>query len=160
MVLRELEFFADSYILSRCSKSTGPLSYASKLLSDMNDLPETEESLIPKVEYLLSPDSPSMAEHLGITLEVLKRDKVVGSLPVSSKTMQPFGILHGGASVALAETLASIGAWLNVDESRYNVVGCEINANHLRAVRKGSVRGTATPILEAMLKLSQRSCNQ
>ena len=60
--------------------------------------------------------------------------------------LQPFGLLHGGASLALAETVASIGAWMNVDRDKFNVVGIEINANHVRAVRDGVVTGTALPV--------------
>jgi uncharacterized protein (TIGR00369 family) len=65
---------------------------------------------------------------------------------VDDRTRQPFGILHGGASVALAETVASIAATLNVDLERFYVVGLEINANHIKAKRGGTVTGTATPI--------------
>src|SRR5699024_7906651 len=69
------------------------------------------------------------------------------SMPVDENTIQPFGILHGGASVALAESVASIGAWLNVEDDSKMAVGVEINANHIRAMQKGtSVICTATPI--------------
>lgn len=71
---------------------------------------------------------------------------LVAAMPLSEKTRQSIGILHGGASLALAETVASIGAWLNVDETKYVVVGLEINANHIRPVSKGEVFATATPI--------------
>ena len=67
-------------------------------------------------------------------------------MPVDERTRQPFGILHGGASVALAETLGSIAAGLVVDPDKYVVVGQEINANHVRAVRDGFVIGTARPL--------------
>lgn len=68
-------------------------------------------------------------------------------MPVNENTIQPFGILHGGASVALAETLVSIGAWLNIDENKKSAVGIEINANHIRAVKKGgTVIGTGRPV--------------
>ena len=66
-------------------------------------------------------------------------------MPVDDRTRQPFGILHGGASVALAETVASLGAVMNVDLEKASAVGLEINANHLRAKRDGVVRATATP---------------
>jgi uncharacterized protein (TIGR00369 family) len=65
---------------------------------------------------------------------------------VEPRTHQPFGLLHGGASVALAETVASVGAWLHIDPAREAAVGLEINANHLRGVREGLVTATATPI--------------
>ena len=73
-------------------------------------------------------------------------DRVVATMPVQAKVHQPFGLLHGGASVALAETVASLGAYLNVMDSGMGAVGLEINANHLRAKRDGIVTATATPI--------------
>jgi 1,4-dihydroxy-2-naphthoyl-CoA hydrolase len=76
----------------------------------------------------------------------LTASRVVATMPVDDRTRQSQGLLHGGASVALAETLASLGSITNVDQQRFTVVGLEINANHIRAKRKGIVRGTATPI--------------
>ena len=76
----------------------------------------------------------------------LGRERVVATMPVELRTHQPFGLLHGGASVALAETVASIGGWLRVDRTRFAVVGLEINANHLRALRTGRVTAVATPL--------------
>jgi 1,4-dihydroxy-2-naphthoyl-CoA hydrolase len=73
-------------------------------------------------------------------------DRVVATMPVQAKVHQPFGLLHGGASVALAETVASLGAYLNVMDSGMGAVGLEINANHLKAKRDGIVTATATPI--------------
>jgi 1,4-dihydroxy-2-naphthoyl-CoA hydrolase len=73
-------------------------------------------------------------------------DRVVATMPVQAKVHQPFGLLHGGASVALAETVASLGAYLNVMDSGMTAVGLEINANHLRGKRDGMVTATATPI--------------
>jgi 1,4-dihydroxy-2-naphthoyl-CoA hydrolase len=78
-------------------------------------------------------------------LEVVK-DRVVAQMPVQPKVHQPFGLLHGGASVALAETVASLGAYINVMESGMNAVGLEINANHLRGKRDGIVTATALPL--------------
>jgi len=78
--------------------------------------------------------------------EKFYEDEVVGTMPVDARTRQPFGFLHGGASLVLAESLASVGSWLNIDASVHAAVGLEINANHLRPVREGKVRGTATPI--------------
>ncbi len=66
-------------------------------------------------------------------------------MPVDDRTRQPFGLLHGGASVLLAETLGSVGANMCVDDSKYLCVGQEINANHVRAARTGIVTGTARP---------------
>jgi len=90
--------------------------------------------------------SRGLATVLGIELVELTAARVVATMPVDERTRQPFGLLHGGASVALAETLASLGAIMNVDRERFSAVGVEINANHIRAKRDGVVRGTATPI--------------
>ena len=86
-----------------------------------------------------------LADRLGIEVIELTRERVVATMPVDDRTRQPFGILHGGASVALAETVASLGAVMNVDLEKSSAVGLEINANHLRAKRDGVVRATATP---------------
>ena len=83
---------------------------------------------------------------LGIEVVEATRERVVARMPVGPRVHQPFGLLHGGASVALAETVASTGAWMNVDQATEIVVGIEINANHLRAVRDGEVTATATPL--------------
>lgn len=83
---------------------------------------------------------------LGIEIIELTKNRVVATMPVTSKVHQPFGLLHGGASVALAETVASTAAWMNVDQSRERVVGLEINANHLRSKQDGMVTATATPM--------------
>lgn len=87
-----------------------------------------------------------MAEHLGIELTLLTPDKVVGTMPVDDRTRQPFGLLHGGASAALAETVASLGAFMNVDPATQAAVGVELNANHLRGKTDGMVTATATPL--------------
>lgn len=81
----------------------------------------------------------TLLEALGIEITELGEGRVVATMPVDHRTHQPFGILHGGASVALAETVASIGAYALVDQETENVVGLEINANHIRAVRSGTV---------------------
>lgn len=88
----------------------------------------------------------NLGDTLGITIVELTPQRVVATMPVDERTRQPFGILHGGASVALAETVASIAGTMNVDLEKYIVVGVEINANHLRAKKDGVVTGTATPI--------------
>lgn len=87
-----------------------------------------------------------MFEILGIEFTELGPDYIAARMPVDSRTMQPFRLLHGGASVALAETLGSVGALMVVDAARMQVVGQEINANHIRGVRGGQVTGTARPI--------------
>jgi 1,4-dihydroxy-2-naphthoyl-CoA hydrolase len=88
----------------------------------------------------------TMVGVLGIEIVELSRDKVVATMPVHNPTRQPFGLLHGGASVALAETVASIGSWNLIDQERQMAVGLEINANHLRSKRDGIVTATGTPV--------------
>jgi 1,4-dihydroxy-2-naphthoyl-CoA hydrolase len=83
---------------------------------------------------------------LGIVFTEIGEDFLRGIMPVDERTMQPYGLLHGGASVALAETLGSMGAAMSVDTAEYQVVGQEINANHVRAARRGVVTGTARPV--------------
>jgi 1,4-dihydroxy-2-naphthoyl-CoA hydrolase len=83
---------------------------------------------------------------LEISILEATMDRVVATMPVQAKVHQPFGLLHGGASVALAETVASLGAYLNVMDSGMGAVGLEINANHLRGKKDGIVTATATPI--------------
>lgn len=84
--------------------------------------------------------------HLGIELVEAGNDYLKGRMPVDQRTKQPGGVLHGGASVVLAETLASWASTFTVDRSRYYCVGLEINANHVRAAKDGFVYGTARPI--------------
>jgi 1,4-dihydroxy-2-naphthoyl-CoA hydrolase len=83
---------------------------------------------------------------LGILFTEIGADFVRGTMPVDTRTVQPYGLLHGGASVALAETLGSMGAAMCVDADEYQVVGQEINANHVRAARSGLVTGTARAV--------------
>jgi 1,4-dihydroxy-2-naphthoyl-CoA hydrolase len=87
----------------------------------------------------------NMPLHLGIEFTELGPDFLRGRMPVNERTRQPYGILHGGASVALAETLGSVAAGLVVDSDKHRVVGQEINANHVRAVSEGFVIGTTRP---------------
>lgn len=88
----------------------------------------------------------TLLEVLGIELEEIGDDFLSGTMPVDHRTMQPFGILHGGASVALAETLGSIAAGLVIDQEKQIAVGLDINANHLRPVSSGKVKGVAKAI--------------
>ena len=88
----------------------------------------------------------TMVEHVDIQITEVGEDFLRGTMPVDHRTVQTMGILHGGASVVLAETLGSIAANLCVDQSRQACVGQEINANHLRPVASGLVTGTARPI--------------
>lgn len=100
----------------------------------------------PDVALLNARSRGSAVETLGIELTELGDDYLRGRMPVDHRTLQPFGILHGGASVLLAETLGSIAGNLCVDPDTSRVVGLEINANHLHAVRSGWVTGTARPV--------------
>ncbi len=87
----------------------------------------------------------TLIEHLGIQIVEIRDDALVGRMPVDHRTVQPAGVLHGGASVALAETLASWAGYLAVDRERFHVVGQEINANHIRPISSGWVTATVTP---------------
>ena len=98
------------------------------------------------LERLKATGAKNLGETLGMKFLELTPERVSATMPVDERTRQPYGILHGGASVALAETVASVAGALNVDLDRFNVVGVEINANHIRAKRDGIVTGTATPI--------------
>jgi 1,4-dihydroxy-2-naphthoyl-CoA hydrolase len=88
----------------------------------------------------------TLVQTLGIDILEATKDRVVARMPVQARVHQPFGLLHGGASVALAETVASIGAFLNAAENGMNAVGLEINANHLRGKRDGVVTAVAVPL--------------
>jgi 1,4-dihydroxy-2-naphthoyl-CoA hydrolase len=88
----------------------------------------------------------TMGQHLGMEFIEVGEDFLKGRMPVDHRTRQPYGLLHGGASVALAETLGSVASAFVVDRSQYNAVGLEINANHLRGVREGFVTGIARPL--------------
>ena len=89
---------------------------------------------------------PTLADALGIELTALTDEYLEGRMPVDGRTHQPMGLLHGGASVALAETLGSVGAATKIDPTKQACVGLEINANHLKGVRDGHVIGRATPV--------------
>lgn len=88
----------------------------------------------------------TMVEHIGIEFTELGDNFLRGTMPVDHRTIQPMNLLHGGASMALAETLGSIAANLVVDPSTHYCVGLEINGNHTRSARSGMVTGTATPL--------------
>lgn len=87
----------------------------------------------------------SLVHHLGIVFSEIGDDFIRGTMPVDERTRQPYGLLHGGASVVLAETLGSTGASMCVDSAVSACVGQEINANHVRPARRGQVTGTARP---------------
>lgn len=88
--------------------------------------------------------------HIGALLDIqfteIGDDFISGTMPVDERTHQPAGILHGGASVVLAETLGSIASYMLIDPEKYVAVGLEVNANHLRPVKSGLVKGVCTPI--------------
>jgi len=88
----------------------------------------------------------TLIETLGIQLIEVTKEKTVATMPVDDRTRQPFGFLHGGASVALAETVASVGAFSLIDQETEACVGLEINANHLKAVKDGTVTATGVPL--------------
>jgi 1,4-dihydroxy-2-naphthoyl-CoA hydrolase len=88
----------------------------------------------------------TMGAHLGVEITDIGPDWLEARMPVDGRTMQPDRILHGGASVALAETLGSVGGSMCVDRARFQIVGQEINANHLRPATGGHVTGRAAPI--------------
>jgi len=88
----------------------------------------------------------TLTRHIGIEITEIGADYLRGTMPVDERTKQPAGILHGGASVALAETLGSMAANMCVDRDTTLCVGLEINANHVRAARDGVVTGTARPL--------------
>jgi 1,4-dihydroxy-2-naphthoyl-CoA hydrolase len=83
---------------------------------------------------------------LGIDILEMSADRVVATMPVDERTHQPFGILHGGASIALAETVASLGAANRIDREKFVAVGQEINGNHLRPKSEGIVTATGVPV--------------
>ena len=88
----------------------------------------------------------TMVSTLGIEITDFGDEHISGKMPVDDRTKQPFGLLHGGASAAFAETLGSIGAGSQVDLEQYSVVGIELSSSHLKAVKNGWVYGKATPI--------------
>jgi len=98
------------------------------------------------LEHLNGWSRNTLMEALGIRLTAIGDDWLQGTLPVDHRTHQPYGLLHGGASVALAETLGSTAAMLTLDAEKERAVGLDINANHVRGVTSGSVTGTARPL--------------
>ncbi|MET0231057.1 MAG: hotdog fold thioesterase [Rhodanobacteraceae bacterium] len=98
------------------------------------------------LERINSWNANSMVEHLGMQITEVGDDFLRGTMPVDARTKQPFGLLHGGASVALAESLGSLAGTLCIDANEQMAVGLDINANHVRAVTGGIVTGTARPL--------------
>ncbi|OAT32730.1 YdiI family protein [Buttiauxella brennerae ATCC 51605] len=87
----------------------------------------------------------NMVEHVGIVFTRITENELEATMPVDNRTRQPFGLLHGGASVVLAETLGSVAGYLCTDGEQ-KIVGLEVNANHLRSAREGIVRGVCTAV--------------
>ncbi len=102
----------------------------------------TEPYTADKLNFFTS----NMAKFIGIEFTEIGADYIKARMPVDERTKQPYGILHGGASVALAETLGSTGAHLVIDRKKYRCVGQEISANHIRPITGGWVIGTARPV--------------
>lgn len=100
----------------------------------------------PSLDQLNSTSQNTMVSYLGIEFTEIGSDYIEATMPVDHRTKQPIGLLHGGANVVLAETLGSVASSLTIDTEKYACVGLEINANHLKSVREGSVRGIAKPI--------------
>ena len=100
----------------------------------------------PDADALNSLHNDTAVSQLGIEITLVGDDFLEGRMPVDKRTLQPFGLMHGGAAVLLLETLASAAANHCVDITRQMCVGLEINCNHLRAVRQGWVRGRATAL--------------
>ena len=98
------------------------------------------------IEALNKLSKNTLSEQIGIEFTAAGEDFIEARMPVDRRTHQPFGLLHGGASVALAETLGSVAATCCVDPARQFCVGLEINANHIRGVKSGFVKGTTRPI--------------
>lgn len=98
------------------------------------------------LDYLEGLRNANMGVHIGIHFSEIGPNFLKARMPVDQRTTQPFGILHGGASCVLSETLGSVSTWMTIDPEKYRAVGLEINANHIRAVTKGYVIGVCTPL--------------
>jgi len=100
----------------------------------------------PSIEDIKWMNKNTLGESLAINITEIGNDYIIGTMPVDGRTKQPFGLLHGGASVALAETLGSVASFLIVNPELFIGVGIEINANHVKAVTKGEVKAICKPI--------------
>lgn len=98
------------------------------------------------LDYLEGLRNANMGCHIGISFTEIGSDYLCARMPVDARTTQPFGILHGGASCVLSETLGSVAAWMTIDPNLSRAVGLEINANHIRAVTQGFVIGKCSPL--------------
>lgn len=100
----------------------------------------------PDLEALNALQKNTIGELLDIRFESFDAESISASMAVDARTHQPYGLLHGGASVVLAETLGSMASYLCIDSSRFYCVGLEVNANHLRGLREGRVYAVARPV--------------
>ena len=100
----------------------------------------------PEPHLINNQPAANMSHYLGIEIVETGDDYMIGRMPINERTQQPYGLLHGGASCVLAETLGSIASAFSVDMSKYIAVGLEINANHIRSAKSGYVYGTVRPI--------------
>lgn len=108
---------------------------------------QIEDAIKEKFDLFFKQKQKNMGHALGLEFLIVSRTEMRATMPVNENTTQPMGILHGGASVALAETLASVGGYLNLTDENKIVVGLEINANHVRPVSAGKkVTGISKPI--------------
>lgn len=98
------------------------------------------------IDQLNALNEQNMAQHVGIVWTELGDDHLAATMPVDERTKQPYGLLHGGASCVLAETIGSVASAMVVDTTKYYCVGLEINANHVRSAREGLVTGIAKPL--------------
>lgn len=100
----------------------------------------------PSLDQLNFTRGETLVNHLGIEFTGMGHDYLEATMPVDHRTKQPLGLLHGGANVVLAETLGSVASSLTIDLTKFTCVGLEINANHLKSVRDGIVKGVARPV--------------
>ncbi len=100
----------------------------------------------PDAELIRARSENTLASHLDIRFEAAGPDWISASMPVDERTRQPYGVLHGGANVVLAETLAGFASAHIIDKHTQRALGLEINANHLRTVKSGRVTGTCTAV--------------
>lgn len=97
-------------------------------------------------DHFKAMNDKTMGQHIGISFSEVGPDFLKATMPVDHRTQQPYGLLHGGASCVLAETLGSVASAMVIDPGKFICVGIEINANHVRSARSGFVTGTCTPI--------------
>ena len=98
-----------------------------------------------RLDYLDGMRNANMGTHIGFEFTEIGDRVLKGRMPVDHRTTQPFGILHGGASCVMSETLGSVAAWMTIDPDKFRAVGLEINCNHIRAVTNGFIEGVCTP---------------